>query len=526
MPGKSSSGQLCSDCAAAGLPALKAAAEGHVKCLSRAFAADRQRSLACDSKGATALHLAARGGRLECVTWLLAKSGIPVTVKAKNGETPLHLAAAAGHIGCLQYLITYDKKAVYSVDRYEQTPLHLSVLRERFTCSKWLIEIAKADPLAKTATGAIPLHFAAAQGYVNIVKLLLSHMPDEEIDHRDNEGTTALYYAAQSGHVTVVQELAQCHQANAVATSNDGMSPLHGAVQAGQVAAAQWLHHWLRGEHLMSKTNDGATALHFAASTGKTPCLIWLLTQEECANSVDTVDKSGSTPAHDAAENGELECLQVLVSHGADITLKDNEGYTPYDLSFHGEHDECAAFLKAQETKRKEASLSRQVPIRAKYHQKRIINGEVKQAQKTGASRYRDRQLFNPTYSASSLMKALPDRMSSASSFPADVAEMGSLDDLDLDGTDSDETPGSSMQNISTAHMLPALREQLQSMGRLGSSLSCSPGPLECWQLKSDSWSGAPTSQGSSTGLQHYSEIETARIGTALEQENQGSDFI
>ena len=41
------------------------------------------------------------------------------------------------------------------------------------------------------------------------------------------------------------------------------------------------------------------------------------------------------------------------------------EGYTPYDLAFHGEYDECAAFLKAEEARRKSPNFERQAAGRA-----------------------------------------------------------------------------------------------------------------------------------------------------------------
>ena len=96
-----------------------------------------------------------------------------------------------------------------------------------------------------------------------------------------------------------------------------------------------------------------------------------------------------------------------------------------------------------------------------------LSNASV-QPTSAGGSRFKDKQLFNPTYSASSLMKGLPDRMSSVSSQQSDIAEMASLDDdLDFDPFDSSEsTPKGSMHGINTAHMLPALREQLESMGK------------------------------------------------------------
>ena len=59
---------------------------GHVKCLAAAFTHDKERSTACDSKGATALHLAARGGRLECAKWLVTKAGIAPDVTVSCGS--------------------------------------------------------------------------------------------------------------------------------------------------------------------------------------------------------------------------------------------------------------------------------------------------------------------------------------------------------------------------------------------------------------------------------------------------------
>ena len=52
-------------------------------------------------------------------------------------------------------------------------------------------------------------------------------------------GTTPLYYASQSGHLRVVEELVQCHEANPLAVSKDGMTASHVASQSGQVEVLQ-----------------------------------------------------------------------------------------------------------------------------------------------------------------------------------------------------------------------------------------------------------------------------------------------
>ena len=44
-------------------------------------------------------------------------------------------------------------------------------------------------------------------------------------------------------------------------------------------------------------------------------------------------DKWGFTPLHEAAQKGRTQLCSLLLAHGADPTLKNQEGQTPLDLS-------------------------------------------------------------------------------------------------------------------------------------------------------------------------------------------------
>lgn len=44
---------------------------------------------------------------------------------------------------------------------------------------------------------------------------------------------------------------------------------------------------------------------------------------------------SGATPAHLAAKAGNAKCLELLISKGADMTLEDNDGFTPAHYMTH-----------------------------------------------------------------------------------------------------------------------------------------------------------------------------------------------
>ena len=47
---------------------------------------------------------------------------------------------------------------------------------------------------------------------------------------------------------------------------------------------------------------------------------------------VNATDKWAFTPLHEAAQKGRTQLCALLLSHGADPTLKNQEGQTPLDL--------------------------------------------------------------------------------------------------------------------------------------------------------------------------------------------------
>lgn len=57
-----------------------------------------------DAAGATALHLAARFGRMEVVRWLLTFGGA-AEVETKRGAVATHYSAVSGDLTCLKLLI-------------------------------------------------------------------------------------------------------------------------------------------------------------------------------------------------------------------------------------------------------------------------------------------------------------------------------------------------------------------------------------------------------------------------------------
>ncbi|CAB1329531.1 unnamed protein product, partial [Coregonus sp. 'balchen'] len=96
---------------------------------------------------------------------------------------------------------------------------------------------------------------------------------------------------------------------------------------------------------LADRDGDGATAMHFAASRGHAKVLSWLLLH---SGEIIT-DSWGGTPLHDAAENGELECCQILVVNGVDLGIRDQDGFSAADLAEYNGHAQCAKYLRTVE---------------------------------------------------------------------------------------------------------------------------------------------------------------------------------
>lgn len=120
---------------------------------------------------------------------------------------------AACEEGSLEQLATNIqdlKETAYNLDTPGpdgDTALHLACLYGRRDCAELLLqEGCKADPV-NPEDGTTPLHDAAAGGYLDIVKLLLSKSGTSMINCQDADGDTALHNAARGGHLEVVQYL-------------------------------------------------------------------------------------------------------------------------------------------------------------------------------------------------------------------------------------------------------------------------------------------------------------------------------
>lgn len=105
--------------------------------------------------------------------------------------------------------------------------------------------------------------------------------------------------------------------------------PLHDAARRGNISfLREYLREGISGTGLDAAGN---TPLYWAARTGHWECAKELLNLHDPV--INVQNKMGDTPLHVAASHGHTEMINLLLEHDADVTLKNNDGFTAEELA-------------------------------------------------------------------------------------------------------------------------------------------------------------------------------------------------
>ena len=78
--------------------------------------------------------------------------------------------------------------------------------------------------------------------------------------------------------------------------------------------------------------SDGNTAL-WVATTESDVSVVRALLEAGADPNVQSRTPGGYTPLHMAASNGLIEAAEVLLQHGADVTIRNSQGQTALDVA-------------------------------------------------------------------------------------------------------------------------------------------------------------------------------------------------
>lgn len=191
---------------------------------------------------------------------------------------------------------------------------------------------------ARTMLDYTPLHLAASQGNLEIVKRLLELGADKEALNADQR--TPFHLAAERGHQRIVKAL-KSRDANFRARDKFGWAPLHFAAFGSKLEIAKELLN--AGTSPDAKENMDMTPLHLAAHSNESAVVELLLRHADHLHSQK--DSLGRRPIHLAAIHGSYAAAQRLFEAHADMNKPDRKGRAPLYLAVRGGHRPLVEFL-------------------------------------------------------------------------------------------------------------------------------------------------------------------------------------
>lgn len=205
------------------------------------------------------------------------------------------------------------------------TKLHHAVQTSDLQLAKSLIQGgAKLSSRDKSGRSAFHYAFVEQSCYPALVDLLLNAGDKSIMNLRDDNGQTALHYAAQRGNTDGIRILTD-NGVDADPIDSYGFTPLLWAVVAGKAEATEKLLS-LGAGNPNSASPDGKSALAWAA--GLSHVKIAQLLVDRGATMSRTLKGPMMTPLDEAAAAGNHFIVQLLLGVGANPNFRDRDGWS------------------------------------------------------------------------------------------------------------------------------------------------------------------------------------------------------
>jgi ankyrin repeat protein len=185
---------------------------------------------------------------------------------------------------------------------------------------------------AKNPQGVSAVLMACYTGRKEIRDLLIERGAKLELDE-----------AVAAGKLAQVQQLVEANPASAGGYSPDGFPLLALAAAFGHEEVVRYLYGQGADLNAISKNGTGYTALTGAVAGRHPGVARWLV---ENGAQVNYRYAKGHSPLLEAAANGSLDIVKILLAHGADPQAKTDEGKSALDFAEQAGHTELATYLR------------------------------------------------------------------------------------------------------------------------------------------------------------------------------------
>lgn len=262
--------------------------------------------------------------------WLSDHSGmnLPIETAISKGSTDI----VEKKLGTTDKILWLESQEIFT----KTTQNYASIV-------KMVLDAKKATPqeIFHDSTNEItwPLFIACEKGNLSMVKILLKYLTIEQINFRNNKGTTCLWIAACNCHIDVVYELIK-NGADVNIANAKGDSALISCCQKGSSTMVNLLLEAGIHLNLFNPIRDNPVLI--CCRTGQSAILETLLTRHQKAGSLESIltyyaQVDGFPPLLAATELNKVSCIHVCVKFGADLewTTDDSNEILPGATALH-----------------------------------------------------------------------------------------------------------------------------------------------------------------------------------------------
>eukprot|EP00761_Pharyngomonas_kirbyi_P014819 gb/GECH01014849.1/.p1 GENE.gb/GECH01014849.1/~~gb/GECH01014849.1/.p1 ORF type:complete len:622 (+),score=144.64 gb/GECH01014849.1/:1-1866(+) len=276
--------------------------------------------------GETPLHLAAYGGNLAVVEYILDNRKESIDDKDNDGNTPFLEACWRGHLKTAQYLEN-NGADIFAIDANANNAIHYAARNKNPNVLNYLLNKMKNRLNEKNNFGESPIMHAVC-GPEETIEPLFKAL---QLNEKSDLGHDAPAYPPNESWIRLMECLTMLVQngANISETTPAGTTLLHLGAMWGKTELLEWLQE--AGSQVFKQDQNGNTLLHYGASNQREKTLHYMLIDQ--GFDANGTNKTGTSALHLAVYIGNTIAVQKFVAEGGDPDKKDGQGRSAVDIA-------------------------------------------------------------------------------------------------------------------------------------------------------------------------------------------------
>ena len=255
-------------------------------------------------------------GHMDIVTYLITEADYDPHCTRFLGLSCLGAACWGGHLDVVKYLVEmhhFNSVKDRSLQRAaaNDTPLHYAALNGHLEVVRFFIEDMKCDPNCNGQYERTPLYLASGGGHLDVVKYLVDTYHCDPLCP-DKNMSSSLHRAAIYGQLEVVQYFATIKYCNLELIKDEyNDTPVHDASHNGHLEVVRFFLEDMKCDPNCKSQYKG-TPLHHASARGHLDVVKYLVDTHHCDPLCP--DENKCTPLHRASISGQLEIVKYLAT--------------------------------------------------------------------------------------------------------------------------------------------------------------------------------------------------------------------